>query len=227
MMAARFSFIIGLAFVATATLAPAAPARADHCSGALFDTVASRLRAIEAEQPATTTDYVRRSRELASLLAEPNSTLWRGTTDACPGDNRQTELQTVARQRVFVLWGKMIALGAVDGPIFPAPYRRECSRFDGSSLQLDFIRAWVGRLNDGGAGFSRAEMWRALGNESLFTHVEQLARDRATRLKITLLPSLDSDDDGWLEANEAARTRFAAALPRGTRCGTLDGLWGL
>ena len=227
MMAARFSFIAGLAFVATATLAPTVPARADHCSGAFFDTVASRLHAIETEQPAATADYVRRSRELASLLAEPNSTLWRGIADACPGDNRQAELQIVARERLFVLWGKMIALGAVDGPIFPSPYRRECSRFDGSSLQLDFIRAWVERLNDGGAGFPRAEMWRALGDEPLFAHVEQLARDRAKRLKITELPSLNSDDDAWLEANEAARTRFAASLPRGTRCGTLDGLWGL
>lgn len=220
-------FGIGLIFSAAVTLAPASPARAEHCSGALFDTIATRLRAIEAEQPATTDDYVRRSKELVALLADPAADLWQSTSDPCPGDNRQTQLRTVARERLVVLWGKMIALGAVDGPIFPKPYRHECSRYDGSSLQLDFIRAWVERLDDGGAGYSRVEMWHALDDDALYAHVEQLARERAKRLRIGVLPSLASDDDAWLQANQAARIRFAAAIPRGARCGTLDGLWGL
>jgi hypothetical protein len=220
-------FLIALAFATAATVAPAAPARAEHCNGALFDTVAVRLRAIEAEQPVTSDDYLRRSKELTSLLAEPNALLWQGTSDACPGGNRQTQLQAAARERVFLLWGKMIALGAVDGPVFPSPYRHACSRFDGSNLQLDFIRAWLERLDDRGAGFSRTEMWRALDADFLYAHAEQLARDRANRLRVTVLPSLNSDEDAWLQANEAARSRFAAGLPRGTRCGILSGLWGL
>jgi len=221
------AFGIGLLFAAAVTLAPATPARAEHCNGVLFDTVAAHLRAIEAEQPATTDDYVRRSRELSTLLAGPAADPWANAKDPCPGDNRQTQLRTVARERLFVLWGKMIALGAVDGPIFPKPYRHECNRYDGSSLQLDFIRAWVERLDDGGTGYSRAEMWHALDDDALYAHVEQLARERAQRLRIGALPSLASDDDAWLQANQAARTRFAAAVPRGARCGTLDGLWGL
>ena len=193
----------------------------------MFDTLASRVRVIEAEQPITTDDYLRRSKELAALLAEPSAPLWQGTADVCPGDTRQALLQAVAHERVLVMWGKMIELSAVDGPIFPAPYRNECSRFDGSSLQLDFIRAWLERLDDRGAGFSRTEMWRALDADPSYAHVEQLARERAKRLKITVLPSINSDEDAWLQANESARTRFAASLPHGIHCGFLSGLWGL
>ncbi len=213
-------------FSMAAILAPVAPARAEHCSGVLFDGVASRLRALEVEQATTATDLVKRSNELVSLLADPSSALWQGTADACPGDN-PTRLQTVARRRALVLWGKMIALGAGDGPIFRAPYHGECSRYDGSSLQLDFIHAWLERLDDGGAGFSRAQMWHALDDDPLYAHAEQLAREHARRLKVSVLPTLNTDDEGWLAANEAVHARFAAALPRGIRCGALYGLWGL
>jgi len=223
----RLPIIIALALSAMCALCPAVPAKADHCSGALFDTIASRLRTIEAEQPVTTDDYMRRSKELVALLAEPSAPLWQGTSDVCPGDDHQTQLQAVAHERMLVMWGKMIELSAVDGPIFPSPYRHECSRFDGSSLQLDFLRAWLERLDDRGAGFSRTEMWHALAADPSYAHVEQLARERAKRLKITVLPSINSDEDAWLQANVTARTRFAASLPRGTRCGSLSGLWGL
>jgi hypothetical protein len=219
--------VLASAVMATCSLAPAIPVRAEHCSGVLLDGIATRVRAIEAEQPATSDDFVRRSKELATLLADPSSPLWQSANDTCPGDAVATQLRTVARQRLLVLWGKMIALAAVDGPIFPAPYRRECSRFDGSSLQLDFIRAWLERLDDGGAGFSRGAIWQTLEEDPLYGHVRQLAQERARRLKITFLPTQDSDEDAWLQANEVARTRFAAALPRGARCGTLSGLWGL
>lgn len=223
----RLQLVVAVAFAALCSLCPAGPARAEHCSDALFETIASKLQGIEAEQPLTASDFVRRSNELASLLADPSTALWQGTADICSGDARQTQLQTIARQRILVLWGKMIALAAVDGPIFPVPYPPQCNRYDGSSLQLDFIRAWVERLDDGGSGFSRAAMRHALDDDPLYAHVEALARERAQRLKVTALPSPSTDDDRWLQANEALHTRFAAALPRGANCGTLYGLWGL
>ncbi|MBC5809558.1 MAG: hypothetical protein GIW95_01680 [Candidatus Eremiobacteraeota bacterium] len=221
----RFPLVAAFVLAACA-LAPAAPARAEHCTGGIVDSVATRLKAIEAEQPVSSDDYLKRSKELTTLLADPEAALWMKTQDTCASDGT-TELQTVVRRRVLVLWGKMIALGAVDGPIFPAPYKRECGRFDGSSLQVDFIRAWLERLDDGGVGFSRSALWHALDDDAMYPHVLELAKDRAARLKITILPSLDSDEDAWLQSNETARARFAAALPTGTRCGTLYGLWGL
>jgi hypothetical protein len=223
----RLHVVVACAFVVASVFGQPSVARAEHCSGALFDDVASRLRAIESEQPLTVADIVRRSNELITLLADPNAPLWQGTTDACPGDGAQSRLQTIARQRVLVLWGKMVALGAVDGPIFPTPYAGACRRYDGSSLQLDFIHAWVERLDDGGSGFSRGVMWRALDDDTLYGHVQALARDRAERLKISSLPSLNSDDDAWLQGNEALRARYLTNLPRGSHCGTLYGLWGL
>jgi hypothetical protein len=223
----RLPLVAALAFAVLCSVCPPGPARAEHCSGALFDSVASKLKDVEAEQPTAAADFVRRSNELVALLADPTADLWQGTSDACPGDARQSELQTIARQRILVLWGKMIELGAVDGPIFPKPYSSQCTRYDGSSLQLDFIHAWVERLDDGGAGFSRATIRHAIEDDPLYAHVEALARERAQRLRITALPSPNTDDDGWLQANEKVRARFAAALPRDAHCGMLSGLWGL
>jgi hypothetical protein len=222
----RLRLLAAVVFAALFSVCPPGPARAQQCD-ALFDGVVSKMKDIEAEQPATAADFVRRSNELVALVADPSADLWQTTTDVCPGDVHQVELQTIARQRILVLWGKMIELGAVDGPIFPKPYPNQCSRYDGSSLQLDFIGAWVERLDDGGAGFSRAAILHALDNDPLYAHVEALARDRAERLRITALPSPNTDDDGWLQANEARHVRYAAALPRGAHCGTLYGLWGL
>jgi len=222
----RLHVLTAAIFAALCSVCPAEPARAQQC-GALFEGVVSKMTDIEAEQPATASDFVRRSNELVALVADPSADLWQAAADVCSGDFREAELQTIARQRVLVLWGKMIELGAVDGPIFPKPYPNQCSRYDGSSLQLDFIHAWVERLDDGGAGFSRAAIRKALDDDPLYAHVEALARDRADRLRVTTLPSANTDDDGWLQANEARRVRFAAALPHGAHCGTLYGLWGL
>ena len=219
-------FLFATAVIAIGSLAPVVPARAEHCSGALFDGIAPRVRAIEADAPATPNDFMQRSKELATLLAAPAAPLWQATNDSCASDG-PTQLRTIARQRALVLWGKVIELSAVDGPIFPSPYQRECSRFDGSSLQLDFIRAWVERLDDAGAGFSRSAIAQTLDEDPLYGHVRQLAQERVKRLRVTLLPAAGSDEDAWVQANELARTRFAAALPKGAHCGTIFGLWGL
>ena len=220
------AIVLASAFITLGSLVPALPARAEHCSGTVFDGIATRIGAIEAETPATPDDFVHRSKELATLLADPSAPLWQAPADACAPDG-PPPLRTLARQRLLVLWGKMLELGAVDGPIFPAPYRRECSRFDGSSLQLDFIRAWVERLDDGGAGFARTAIAQTLEEDPLYAHVRLLALERAKRLRVTVLPTLASDEDAWLQVNELARTRFAAALPKDVHCGTIFGLWGL
>ena len=220
----RLRAIIAFSFAAAASVCAPGPVAADPC-GPPFDGVASRLRDIETEQPLSAADLVRRSNELVALLADPSADLWQSVPQTCGGDPAVAQLQTIARRRILVLWGKMIELGAVDAPIFPRPYRAQCSRVDGAALQLDFIRAWVERLDDGGAGFSRAAVRRALDDDPLYAHVQDLALKRAVRLRVSALPSAYTDDAAWFSANQKLEARFAAALPAGTHCGTLA-LWG-
>jgi hypothetical protein len=120
----------------------------------------------------------------------------------------------------------MIALRALDGPIYPSPRSASCDAYDAAGAQLDFIRAWVERLDDGGAGFSRQMVRRALADDPLYRHVEALARERAARLAIGVLPTQSSDEAAWLQANQEVLKRLTPAQARGLRCGHIGGLWG-
>ncbi len=222
------SFVTLVAAVAAlAALGPRAARPQELCGAAVLEGVPDRLRAIETERPVTADDFVRRSRELAQLLAAPDARLGAAIAAPCRDDSDEAKLRTLARQRVLLLWGKMIALGAVDGPVFSAPYRRECARFDGTALQVAFVRAWHERLDSQGREVTRLAFAAALEADPLFEHVRDLALRRAQRLRVTMLPTLASDEDAWVTLNEAAAARAAGALPIGVRCGTVGGLWGI
>ena len=181
-----------------------------------------RLRAVEAERPANSDDALRRAREISALLADP--ALTNAVAQPCPGDAASTQIRTLARQRTLVLWAGMIALEAVDAPVFPAPYDRRCAAFDGATWQAAFVRAYVARLDAQGTDAPRPALRQSLDEDPLAGHVRDLVAARAQRLRIGALPAAGSDEAAWQQYNESARARAQAALAPGVRCGALPGV---
>jgi hypothetical protein len=206
-------------------LAFAAPAHASaqgRCGAALLDGLPDRLRAIAAQRPAGPDDAVRRARDIAAVVNDPAMTA--ALSQPCPGDGNDAVLRTVARQRVLTLWAKMLALDAVDEPVYPAPYDRRCAGVDGATWQLAFIRAYVERLDAQGFDTTRAALRQAIDEDPLAQSVHDAVADRARRLRIAALPVSDSDEAAWLQANELLRQQALAAAGAGARCGPIAGI---
>jgi len=210
-----------LAIASTVSFGIRAASAQSGCGAALLSSAPDRLRALEAEHPASAQDAVRRSRELSDLVAGVLA-----GPPACPGDDDATLVKTLARQHTVVLWAKMIALD-VDLPIYRAPYDRACARVDGAAAQLAFVRAFVERLDTEATEASRSALRQALQDDPLAPHVFDLVEQRARRLEIGRLPTPQSDEAGWLARNLRAQSSAAASTPAGARCGPIAGFWGI
>lgn len=193
-----------------------------RCGDASLDGFADRLRALEAQHPANPDDAVRRARDLAAVVNDP--ALTGAVAQACPGDTSATQVRVLAHQRLLVLWAKMLALDAVDMPVFPQPYDRRCANVDGATWQLAFIRAYVERLDPQGTDVARPVLRAALEQDAAYAHVKELVAARAQRLRIGALPTAASDEAAWLQENELARSKAQAALTPGVRCGAVAGV---
>lgn len=216
---------LGLALIVVLALplGMRAPAFAQvRCGQALLDGIPDRLRALETQRPASSDDALRRAHDIGALLTDP--ALSGALAQPCPGDATAGLARTLARQRLLVLWAKMLALEAVDLPVFPAPYDRRCAAADGATWQLAFIRAYVERLDPQGTEIGRPVLRQALDEDALAAHVRETVAARAQRLRVGTLPSADSDETAWLQNNELARSKAQAALSPAAHCGAIAGI---
>jgi hypothetical protein len=216
---------MSLAIIFALTSAAARPARAQTgCGAAVLEGIPDRLRAIEVRRVASAGDALGRAQELSAIVADPALA---AAVAPCPADAGAAPLTAVARQRLLVLWAKMLALDAVDMPVYATPYDRRCAGVDGATWQTAFIRAYVERLDGQGSEVTRPALRQALDADALAPHVKDLVAARAGRLRIGALPGPDSDEAQWLQNNELARSKALAALKPGVRCGPLPGAMAL
>lgn len=215
-------WVVFIAVLAWALAAPAPAPAQSRCGLGLLEGLPDRLRALEAQHPVTSDDAVRRARDIAAVVADP--AISASVTQACPGDDSAAVVRTVAHQRLLVLWAKMLALEAVDLPVYPAPYDRRCSALDGATWQSAFIRAYVDRLDPQGTDASQTAVRQALADDPLAQHVNEMVAARAQRLRIGALPGPNADEAAWLQNNELARSKAQAALTNGVRCGPIAGV---
>jgi hypothetical protein len=224
----RFALLrrrLGVALIVVLLLPPATqvPASAQvHCGQALLDGIPDRLRQLETQRPASSDDALRRARDIGAILNDP--ALSGALAQPCPGDAAAGLVRTLARQRLLVLWAKMLALEAVDLPVFPAPYDRRCAAVDGATWQLAFIHAYVERLDAQGTEIGRPVLRQALDADALAAHVREVVASRGQRLRVGTLPSAESDETAWLQNNELARSKALAALSSGVHCGAIAGI---
>jgi len=198
------------------------PAQAQAaCGAALLEGIPDRLRAIEARHATSADDALRRAQELSAIVADP--ALAAAVAQPCPADAGAAALTALARQRLLVLWAKMLALDIVDMPVYATPYDRRCAGVDGATWQMAFIHAYVERLDAQGNDIARPALRQALEDDALAPHVKDLVVARAERLRIGALPGANADEAQWLQNNELARSKALAALSPGVRCGPLPG----
>jgi hypothetical protein len=219
-VAGFISALVVFAFPKIAFAQPQAPL----CGNAVFDRTQARLRAIEHDTDGSMTAVATRSTALAGIASGLSALAT--SADRCDA-NARTRADRIARIDTLIVWSRMLALRAVDAPVYPKPYRTACHAYDVSALQLAFIDAWIARTDARGSSLSRNVVWTALGREPSFGHVASLASAIARHIGVRDLPTLDSDEDRWQTANRARHARLAAQLEPGASCGPKLALWGM
>jgi hypothetical protein len=199
--------------------------QAHDCSAAPLARAESRLRAIEHDPDGSMLAVTRRSAALAEIASRTAALA--NAPLACGVGGPIARADTIARIDTIVVWSRLLALRAVDAPVYPRPYPAACHAYDVSALQLDFIDAWTARTDARGSSLTRDVVWTALGREPSFGHVATLASAIAHHVGVRDLPTLDSDEGRWLADNRARHAALAAKLERGAACGPKLALWGM